>query len=51
MSGSGVTVYADDFNTCIATENGDGVVFGPSMQPALAIKDGYLVLASSPEAV
>ena len=32
MSGSGVTVYADDFNTTIATESGDGVVFGPSMQ-------------------
>jgi N-methylhydantoinase B len=32
MSGSGVTVYADDFNTAIATETGEGVVFGPSMQ-------------------
>ena len=32
MSGSGVTVYADDFNTTVTTEVGDGVVFGPSMQ-------------------
>jgi N-methylhydantoinase B len=32
MSGSGVVVYADDFNTTIATETGEGVVFGPSMQ-------------------
>ncbi|MCU1350925.1 MAG: hypothetical protein JWM05_134 [Acidimicrobiales bacterium] len=32
VSGSGVTVYADDFNTTIATEDGDGVVFGPSIQ-------------------
>lgn len=32
MSGSGVTVYADDFNTTVTTETGDGVVFGPSMQ-------------------
>lgn len=32
MSGSGVTVFADDFNTTITTEIGDGVVFGPSMQ-------------------
>lgn len=31
VSGSGVTVYADDFETSIQTEDGEGVVFGPGI--------------------
>jgi N-methylhydantoinase B len=31
ISGSGVTVYAWDFNVSIQTEDGDGVVFGPGI--------------------
>ncbi len=31
ISGSGVTVYAWDFNVSVQTEEGDGVVFGPGI--------------------
>lgn len=31
ISGSGVTVYAWDFNVSVQTEDGDGVVFGPGI--------------------
>lgn len=31
ISGSGVVVYAEDFETTIQTEDGDGAVFGPGL--------------------